>query len=299
MSERGGVALHLLTVLGVTFMRLMGQLPLSWVRALGWLLGRVLHAVAGRRRRITRTNIMLCFPQLPEQEARRLVAQTFVYLAQAWLDRGWLWHAPRERVLQRLTLTGDWQALQNDLPTIVFAPHFQGLDAGGTALSLFVHRRLASIYSTQSNRGVDAWLLRGRRRFAHWHLISRSENIKRVVSQLRDGALLYLLPDLDFGPEASVFVPFFGVPTATVPSLSRFARLGQARVFTVVTRMTPQGYEVQVLPCWDNFPTDDALADTARMNQELQKLVCTMPAQYHWVHKRFKTRPEGVPDLYE
>ena len=109
----------------------------------------------------------------------------------------------------------------------------------------------------------------------------------------------YLLPDLDFGRDASVFAPFFGVPTATVPSLSRFARLGRAQVFTVVTRMTREGYEVQVLPRWENFPTDDVQADTERMNRELEALVRSMPAQYHWVHKRFKTRPEGSAAVYQ
>ena len=291
--------MNLLTALGIAFMRLMGLLPLSWVRALGWVLGWVLYLGAGRRRTVARTNLMLCFPELSAQEIRGLTAQTFIYFAQAWLDRGWLWHAPRERVEQRLKIIGNVQALQNDTPVVVFAPHFHGLDAGGTAISLVVQRRLASIYSTQSNRGVDAWLLRGRRRFAHWHLISRSENVKRIVNELRQGALLYLLPDLDFGRDASVFAPFFGVPTATVPSLSRFARLGRAQVFTVVTRMTREGYEVQVLPRWENFPTDDVQADTARMHRDLEGRVGSMPAKYLWVHKRFKTRPEGSAAVYQ
>jgi Kdo2-lipid IVA lauroyltransferase/acyltransferase len=288
-----------LTSLGIAFMNFLGMLPLGAVRALGWALGWLLYAGAGKRRRIALTNLTLCFPELPPQEIRRLAAQTFVYFAQAWLDRGWLWHAPRAVVERRLKFTGAVELLQNDQPTVIFAPHFHGLDAGGTAISLYVQRRLASIYSTQSNRGVDAWLLRGRRRFAHWHLISRAESVKRMVNELRQGAALYLLPDLDFGPDASVFAPFFGVTAATVPSLSRFARLGRAQVITVVTRMTSEGYEVQVLPRWENFPTDDAQADTERMNRELEALIRTMPAQYHWVHKRFKTRPGGEAGLYE
>ncbi|MDO8278060.1 MAG: lipid A biosynthesis acyltransferase, partial [Burkholderiaceae bacterium] len=92
--------------------------------------------------------------------------------------------------------------------------------------------------------------------------------------------------------------PFYGVPAATVPSLSRFARLGRARVVPVVTRMTAQGYEVQVLPAWPDFPGDDAQADTALMNARLQGYIDTMPEQYYWVHKRFKTRPEGEASVY-
>ena len=103
---------------------------------------------------------------------------------------------------------------------------------------------------------------------------------------------------MDFGPDESVFVPFYGIPTATVPSLSRFARLGRARVISLMSRMTPEGYQVEIHTAWDNFPTADAVADTAFMNAQLQRYIATMPEQYYWVHKRFKTRPQGTPSLY-
>ena len=101
-------------------------------------------------------------------------------------------------------------------------------------------------------------------------------------------------------PDWAVFVPFFAVPdAATIPSLSRFARLGKAKVVALYSRMTPQGYVAELTPAWDNFPTDDHVADTARMNRELQAAIRTMPAQYYWVHKRFKTRPAGQDSLYK
>jgi KDO2-lipid IV(A) lauroyltransferase len=103
---------------------------------------------------------------------------------------------------------------------------------------------------------------------------------------------------MNFDVKESVFVPFYGVPAATVPSLSRFAKLGRAKVVPVVTRMTPQGYEVQIMPAWQDFPSDDLSADTAHMNQRLQTYIDTMPSQYYWVHKRFKDQPVGVPPIY-
>jgi KDO2-lipid IV(A) lauroyltransferase len=118
------------------------------------------------------------------------------------------------------------------------------------------------------------------------------------VAALRAGDPLYLLPDMNFGPEESVFVPFYGVPAATVPSLSRFAKLGRAKVVPVITRMTAKGYSVEVMPAWPAFPTDDVVADTALMNLRLQSFIDTMPDQYFWVHKRFKDRPPGVPGVY-
>jgi KDO2-lipid IV(A) lauroyltransferase len=103
---------------------------------------------------------------------------------------------------------------------------------------------------------------------------------------------------MNYGPEESVFVPFYGVKAATVPSLSRFAKLGRAKVISVVAHMTPAGYDLQIHPAWENFPTDDLLADTALMNRRLEAYIAPIPDQYYWVHKRFKTRPDGEPPVY-
>jgi KDO2-lipid IV(A) lauroyltransferase len=181
---------------------------------------------------------------------------------------------------------------------VIFAPHFVGLDAGWTALTQQVPRHFTTIYTDQANKIADAWILRGRQRFGSCRLFGRADGVKSIIASLRQGDPLYLLPDMNFGPQESLFVPFYGVSAATVPSLSRFARLGRARVVPVVTRMTPQGYEVQVLPAWSNYPTDDQQADTALMNARLQTYIDAMPEQYYWVHKRFKDRPAGEPDPY-
>ena len=122
--------------------------------------------------------------------------------------------------------------------------------------------------------------------------------MKDIVAALRSGEMLGILPDMGFGPEESIVVPFYGMPTYTVPSLHRFARLGKAKVIPVLNRMTNYGYEVQVLPAWQNFPSSSAEADTAFMNKELENYIKTMPAQYFWVHKRFKDRPPGAKAVY-
>jgi KDO2-lipid IV(A) lauroyltransferase len=195
-------------------------------------------------------------------------------------------------------LTGEVAALSDATPTVLFAPHFMGLDVGWTALTLNLPLSFTTIFTPQSNAAVDAWVAKGRQRFGHVRLFRREDGVKPIVSALREHALLYLLPDMNFGPSESIFVPFYGEPAATVPSLSRFAKLGRARVMPVITRMTPKGYEVVVHPAWQDFPTDDAQVDTATMNQRLEAFINTMPAQYFWVHKRFKTRPPGLTELY-
>ena len=283
---------------GITLMQALAILPLSWTRALGTALGRVLYALVGSRRRIVQTNLSLCFPERSEAERRQLAKQTFICFAQAFLDRAWLWHAPREWVQRRVRLTGAVHELAGSGPTVIFLPHFVGLDAAWAGVALMVPRLSTTIYTDQSNKLADQWILRGRQRFGHLRLFGRIDGVKPIVAALRQGQPLYLLPDMDFGLKDSVFVPFYGMATATVPSLSRFARLGRARVVPLLPRLTATGYEVQVLPAWDDFPGGDLVADTTLMNARLQDYIATMPAQYYWVHKRFKTRPEGEPALY-
>ena len=279
-------------------MRLLALLPLRVVRLMGWLLGWALYALVGARRRVVVVNLTLCFPELPAHEIRGLAQQTFIYFAQAWLDRSWIWHAPASWVQRRITLSGAVDELQGTEPTVIFLPHFVGLDAAWAGVALGVPRPSTTIYTDQSNKLVDSWILRGRRRFGNLRLFGRVDGVKPIVTAIKAGQPLYLLPDMDFGPNESVFVPFYGVPTATVPSLARFARLGGAKVVPIIAQLTPGGYAVRVLPAWQNYPTSDAVQDTAYMNQQLESYINTQPAQYYWVHKRFKTRPEGTVEVY-
>ena len=284
--------------LGVGAMRVLARLPLSWVRALGWALGQVLHTVAVRRRRIARTNWALVFPEHDVVARHAAVRRHFVLFAQAWLDRSWLWEAPPDVVRRRLLLKGDLQALDGHQPTVLFAPHFVGMDAGWTALTVHLNRRFCGIYAEQLNADVDRWMSQGRQRFGEPHIVAMRQGLKPLVAALRQGLPMYLLPDMDYGTRDSVFVPFFGVQTATITSLSRFARMARARVVPVVSRLTKEGYEVTVHSPWANYPTGDVEADTATMNTYLEGFIRATPEQYYWVHKRFKTRPEGEASFY-
>ena len=240
-------------------MRLLATLPLSVVRALGKLLGWLLYALVGSRRRVVTANLSACFPDKSTREIGRLTRQTFVYFAQAWLDRSWVWHAPRSWILRRVTLTGAVHEMTGQQPTIVFVPHFVGMDAAWGGLVLRHPRESATIYTDQSNKLIDRWILRGRRRWGHMQLFGRIEGVKPVVQAVR---------------------------------------LGRAKVVPGIVTMTPTGYEVKLLPAWQNFPSDDVVADTAFMNKQLEGYILDQPAQYFWVHKRFKTRPEGEPEFY-
>ena len=287
-----------LSLTGIALLQLLGRLPLPWLRSLGALLGCVLYLLAGSRRRVAQTNLRLCMPHLSVGQVRGLALRTFIHFAQAWLDRGWLWYGAPEVLRQRLRLSGAVTELQGTDPVVIFAPHFVGLDAGWTALTQQLPRRFTTIYTDQKNKVIDRWILSRRQRFGQPRLFGRIDGVKEIVAALRTGQPLYLLPDMNFGPQESVFVPFYGVPAATVPSLSRFARLGRAKVVPVISRLTKTGYDIEVMPVWQGFPGDDPVADTTLMNQRLQSYIDTMPDQYFWVHKRFKDRPAGVPPAY-
>ena len=286
--------------LGLALMHLLAKLPLPVLRGIGWGVGGLLFILAAPRRKIALRNLELCFPEVPAAQRRAWAKETFVVFCQTFIDRSWLWFGSEALVRSRVQLTGALHELEGDTATIVFAPHFYSMDAGGLALPLNTPREFTSIFATNPDPVLDAWFMAGRQRFGKVRMLNRADGVKPIIQCLRKGGLLYLLPDMDYGPSDSVFVPFFAVPdAATIPSLSRFARLGKAKVVALYSRMTPQGYVAELTPAWDNFPTDDHVADTARMNRELERYINTMPGQYYWVHKRFKTRPEGQPSLYK
>lgn len=282
----------------IACMRLVARWPLSWVRALGAGLGFLLWKLAHSRRHIVLTNLRLCFPELNETQRLALAREHFRLVGQSLMDRAWLWHAPEAVVRSRLRWCGAPEVLEGTRPMVLFAPHFVGLDAGGSAVAIQAQQDVAFIFVSQSNPQLEAWVRQGRERWGHAKPYFRHEGIRKIIAGLKRGERLHLSPDMDLGPEESIFVPFMGVNAATVPSLSRMTRLVGAQVVPVVTRLTAEGYDIEVGQPWADFPSEDMKADTARMNEMLAQSIRLSPAQYYWVHKRFKTRPPGEPGVY-
>ncbi|HET7775713.1 MAG TPA: lipid A biosynthesis acyltransferase [Azospira sp.] len=285
-----------MTRLALALLWLCHFLPLPLLRALGALFGRILHLLGAERRRVTRTNLRLCFPELQEAERHRLARRHFIAFGQAFFDRALLWHASPARLKRLIRVEGRENLPDDGIPTLVLAPHFVGLDAGWTALTL--ERPMLSVYAQQKNKHFNAALYAGRLRFNAPQLLSRQDGMRKVVKALAGGRPFYYLPDMDFGPRDAIFVPFFGVPAATITGVARLAALGRARVVPCITRMTPAGYTVRLLPAWERYPTDDVAADTRRVNAFIEEQARRMPEQYFWLHKRFKTRPEGEARFY-
>ena len=285
--------------LGLAAVWLLHFLPLALLAPLGAVLGALFYVVAGERRRVVLVNLELCFPEMGEAERRALARRHFRAFGRTVLEHGILWWGSKTRIQRLVRVEGieHWQAVR-ERPVIWLAPHFVGLDMGGTRI--ITEWQGASMYSHQKNPAFDRILLRGRTRFVKPVLFSRQDGVRPVVKTIRDGVPFYYLPDMDLGPRDSIFVPFFGVPAATVSGLSRLARLGNAAVVPAITRQLPggRGYVLRFYPAWQDFPTDDVAADTRRMNAFIEERVREMPEQYYWLHKRFKTRPDGERSPY-
>jgi len=290
------------TRLAIFIIWLFHWLPLAVLSPLGRCLGILSYFLVWPRRRIAATNLALCFPELGACARRRLLFRHFQALGRGMLERGLLWWASPERLRRVIRFEGEehLRALnQAGTPVILLAPHFVGLDMGGARVAMSFDS--VSMYARQKRNPVlSDWLYRGRKRFGDQVLLSRQDGVRGVVKAMRSGRPFYYLPDMDYGRKDAIFVPFFGVEAATITGLSRLARLTGARVLPCVTRMLPggAGYVLEIGQAWENFPTADVEADTRRMNEWIESVVRTMPEQYYWVHRRFKTRPDGQAHLY-
>jgi Kdo2-lipid IVA lauroyltransferase/acyltransferase len=287
--------------LAVGLFRALGLLPFPVLWALGTGFGRLGYYLAGSRRRVGRRNLEICFPDLGPRERARMLRRHFGYLGQSAFIQGLIWGASRER-LRRLVRVVNRERIDDCIaagrPVIVLVPHFVGLELGGAAFTALVHR---GIYMYQRIRDpvIDAQIHKARTRFGSIS-VERQDDLRGLVRQIKAGNPFFYLPDQNAGPRDGVFVPFCGLAASTVPMLSRFARLTGALVIPTYARFLPWGRGLELLfdPPLAGFPTNDPVVDTAYMNQVIEARMRTMPEQYFWVHRRFKTRPPGEAPVY-
>ena len=281
---------------------LVHWLPLPALAALGRGLGRMLYLLAGSRRKIALRNLELCFPQMPPEQRNELAREHFQWLGRSLLERGLLWYASAERLKRLIHVEGDPKLAERSERAVMWlVPHFMALDVAGVATLLYQNHPAGSIYQQQSDPVMDAAMRHGRLRFGdNAEIFPRSDSAKPLIRAIKKGHAFFNLPDMDFGERDAAFVPFFGVPAATLLAPSRMAYALNMLVQPVVAEILPggQGYRVRFLEPWTHFPTADALADTAAMNRWIEDEIRRNPAQYLWVHKRFKTRPAGEAGLY-
>ncbi len=280
-------------------MWLLHWLPLPLLGRFGALVGSLLFLVLRKRRHIALTNLRLAMPELDEAARVRLARQHFQSYSRSVWERAILWWAPEARLRRLIQVEPGVPLAQIAAgPTILLCPHFVCLDVAGVAVML--ETALCSIYVQQKNTAFDDVLRRGRSRFRPVQLFSRKEGVKPIIRAMRERLPYFMLPDMDFGDKDAEFVPFFGVPAATLTAPGRIAAATGAAVIPVVATFLPgyAGWRVRFYPAWENFPGDDMLASARRMNAFIEERVREAPAEYFWTHKRFKTRPAGEASPY-
>lgn len=276
---------------------LLSRLPFRAISALGWVIGQLIASVPSSRRHIGEVNLRLVLPDWTPAARRALLRRHFVAMVQMLLEYGYCWFASRERLKALMRIEGlEHLRALDGRNVILMMPHFTGLDLAGLRVSL--ETPLVSIYSVQKDPWLDAFFRAKRLRFGTGIIFARQQGTRPTLRALRDGYRLYYLPDQDFGHRDSVFVPFFGVPAATIAGLSRMAAVAKAVVLPCYPRREADGYTLVIEPPLQNFPTDDVVADATRMNAVIEAQARRQLHQYFWLHKRFKSRPPGEPDFY-
>ncbi|MBM3388752.1 MAG: lipid A biosynthesis acyltransferase [Betaproteobacteria bacterium] len=278
-------------------------LPLPLLAALGRSLGRLLHVLAHSRRRVALRNVQRCLPELTAPQQQALVREHFEYLGRSLLERGVLWWASPDRLRRLIEVQGDVGLAERSSTRFMWVvPHFLALEVAGVATQLFQDRAVTAFYQQQSNAVFDEAIRRGRIRFGKVTVHTRHDNALKLMRDLRQGAAFLNLPDMDFGLKDAAFVPFFGIEAATLLAPARMARSLDMMVQPVLALMRPdgRGYIVKFLPPWTHWPgAEDDVSATRQLNAWIEEQVMAHPAQYLWVHKRFKTRPEGQAPFYD
>jgi KDO2-lipid IV(A) lauroyltransferase len=280
--------------------RAAARMDYRWLARLGDAMGTALYWLAAPRRRVAQINLAMCFPQWTASQRARVARAHFRAFTRSFLDRFIFWYGPRERIeaLCRLEHIEHFlQPVRAGRPVILLAPHFVGIDAGGIRLMLD-YPGIASMYARQKSDVLNEAMTQGRSRFQSTMFL-RNEGLRPAIRWLRDGGVFYFLPDMDLGGRDALFVPFFGVPTATVTSVARLAKLTGAVVVPLVTKLTDSGYVARFHPAWHDYPLEDLEAATRYMNAFIETQVLEMPEQYLWTHRRFKTRPPGEASPYD
>jgi len=283
----------------IALLWLLHWLPLPILGRIGNVVGWLMYYAIPKRRKIARINLRLCMPELTEAQRVDIAKRHFMAYSRSILERSLIWWAPFERIHRLIKIEPAVpEAQMKDGPTILFCPHFVCLDVGGVAARVMP---LSTMYAPQKNKAFDDLLRYGRERYGPVRLFTREAGIKPIIRALREGLPYYMLPDMDFGEKDAAFIPFFGIPAATLTAMGRLAGATGAKVIPVIATFLPnyKGYRVEFYPAWEDFPGDDIIAATRRMNAFIEDRVREHPAEYFWTHKRFKTRPPGEPSFYD
>jgi KDO2-lipid IV(A) lauroyltransferase len=281
-------------------MKLIAMLPFKVLMAIGRTLGAIIERVPSPRRQVAATNVALCFPELDAAAQKRLVDAHLRDIGMMLIEfaLGWM---GSDRAIARIPV--QFEGLEHleaahraGHGVLLVGGHFSHLELCARLVSQRI--RIAGMYRRMDNPVFEWSVLRARLGYAR--AMFDKDDIRGTVKYLRGGGTLWYAPDQDMRSKDNAFVPFFGVIAATIKATHHLARMSGSVVMPFFHRRLPgsQGYVLRLGAPLENLPSQDADADTARVNLSIEDMVREAPEQYLWVHKRFKTRPEGEPPIY-
>ncbi len=287
------------------------SIGLLWL--LAWLPVRVRDAVAGafapllvrlakKQCYIARTNIRLCFPELPDHDVEQMLLDSIRTGLMTFMGYGEWTARSRDYLQGRFVVQGREHldaCLAADEKIIFMIPHTWAIDAGGLYLTSLGLPMCTMMHSAK-NEVFDWFINRQRARF-DGIVYERDAGIKAVIKTIKNGKHFFYLPDQDHGREASLFVPFFAELKATLPALPKLVKLTGAKVIPVLSvyNAKQHRYELIIRPAMAPYPTADITADTRAMNAEIEALLGEWPEQYMWFLKYFQTQIDSDKGRYE
>jgi KDO2-lipid IV(A) lauroyltransferase len=284
--------------MGFGVLWLITRLPLAVILRVGDIVGLILYKLGGSRLEIGRRNLELCYPEKPVVEREAILRQCFKHCGHGLFLSGIVWWSSPKRIKRLCRIEGLQpviDAVANGEKVLLVIPHNTCLEMSSVGVTEFF--KFNVLFRVHNNPMWEYVAGKGRMRH-NVRLFARKE-VKEFLQSLETESMAAIAPDQDLGANRSVFVPFFGIQTATVPSVSDFANSTGAKVAFVDYYMDEDNtFVARCGGVLDNFPTDDNVADTARLNAILEESVRKHPEQYLWLHRRFKTRPEGEANLY-
>jgi KDO2-lipid IV(A) lauroyltransferase len=294
---------NLFNFLALNLLRLFAFLPYAITVKVGYGLGWLAAHIPNERAQVVKTNLRLCYPNLSEKEVDTLALKHWKLFGRSVIERSRIWLGTSDQIISFVHLESAIP-LGDRKPRILVNPHFVGLEGGFMALSAIAMKkdwpRGAGLYQKMKNPFFNQKMVEWRNRFGA-KSIERQSQLRDLIRETKNGNFVVIAPDIDLGPRDSIFVPFFNISTSTVTSVSRLAKLSGAQVcfMTTLLNESKTGYICKISTPLPNFPSDDSEKDTALLNQCIEELVRERPAEYYWVHKRFKHRPPGEPSLYD
>ena len=286
---------------GVGFLKILSLLPYKLLVSIGYGLGFIAARLPGDRNRVVKTNLQLCFPDLNENEINDLSKKHWRLLGRSLVEKSIIWLGS-ENQLSRMIEVRSAIDLTTRKPRILVNMHFTGIE-GSIILSALAKRmnwpRTSGFFQRMKNPFFNQKIIAWRNRFGG-NSIDRQGNAKTIIREIRNGDFIIIAPDIDLGLKDSEFVPFFGIQTNTITTISRLAAITGADVCMMVTSLKEDesGYLCEISKPLENFPGVDPKTDTARLNQYFEKEIRLRPAEYYWVHKRFKNRPHDEANPY-